>query len=108
ENSEVQVVVNRERASAFGFSTQEVGQYLSIALRGAPMREYRSGNTEVPVTVRFAGAEQFHIEDMSNLNLRRKDGTTVPLLSLVDVNVRRGASQISRQDRRTSIAIKAN
>jgi HAE1 family hydrophobic/amphiphilic exporter-1 len=108
ENSEVQVVVNRERASAFGFSTQEVGQYLSIALRGVPLREYRSGNTEVPVTVRFANAEQFHIEDMSNLNLRRPDGTTVPLLSLVDVNVRRGASQISRQDRRTSIAIKAN
>ena len=108
ENSEVQVVVNRERAAAFGFSTQEVGQYLSIALRGAPLREFRNGNTEVPVTARFAGAEQFRIEDMSNLNLRRADGSTVPLLSLVDVNVRRGASQISRQDRRTSIGIKSN
>ena len=32
---------------------------------------------------------------------------TVPLMALVDVNLRKGASQISRQDRRTSQAITA-
>lgn len=107
ENSEIQVTVNRERAATYGFSAQEVAQYIGIALRGAPLREFRRGNTEVPVTVRFAGADKFRVEDMSNLNLRRADGTTVPLLALVDVNLRKGASQISRQDRLTSQAITA-
>jgi HAE1 family hydrophobic/amphiphilic exporter-1 len=108
ENSEIQVTVNRERAALYGFSAQEVAQYIGIALRGAPLREFRRGDTEVPVNARFAGSEQFRVEDLSNLNLRRDDGTTVPLLSVVDVNLRRGASQISRTDRMTSQAIVAN
>lgn len=108
ENSEIQVVVNRERAASYGFSAQEVAQYIGIALRGAPLREFRRDDTEVPVTLRFAGAEKFHIENLSNLNLHRRDGSTVPLLSMVDVSIRKGASQISRQDRRTSQKITAS
>ncbi|MFA6987400.1 MAG: efflux RND transporter permease subunit, partial [Arenimonas sp.] len=108
ENSEIQVTVNRERAALYGFSAQEVAQYIGIALRGAPLREFRRGDAEVPVNVRFSGSDKFRVEDLSNLNLRRDDGSTVPLLSVVDVNLRRGASQISRQERLTSQAITAN
>lgn len=107
ENSELQVTVNRERAAAYGFSAQEVAQYIGIALRGSPLRDFRRGDTEVPVNVRFAGAEKFRIEDLSSLNLRRPDGSAVPLTALVDVNVRQGASQIWRQNRQTGLGIKA-
>jgi HAE1 family hydrophobic/amphiphilic exporter-1 len=107
ENSEVQVTVNREKAATYGFSAQEVAQYIGIALRGAPLREFRRGDTEVPVNIRFAGAEQFRMQDLSNLTLRRDDGSTIPLLSVVDVNVRRGSSQIGRQNRQTGLSIKA-
>jgi len=108
ENSEIQVTVDRDRAAAYGFSAQEVAQYIGIALRGAPLREFRQDDTEVPVTARFAGAEKFRVEDMSNLSLRRADGSTVPLLSMVEVKLRRGASQISRQNRSTAQGIVAS
>ena len=108
ENSEIQVTVNRERAKLYGFSAQEVAQYIGIALRGSPLREFRRGDAEVPVNVRFAGSETFRVEDLSNLNLRRPDGSAIPLLSLVDVNLRRSASQISRQDRLTAQSITAS
>lgn len=108
ENNEVAVSVDRERAAYFGFSAQEVAQYLGVALRGSPLREFRRGNTEVPVWVRFEGSEQFSIDRLSSLNLTRADGVQVPLLSLVDVKIKPGASQISRANRQTSIAIDAN
>ncbi|HOZ06553.1 MAG TPA: efflux RND transporter permease subunit, partial [Arenimonas sp.] len=108
ENSEVKVSVDRERAAYFGFSAQEVAQYLGVALRGSPLREFRQGNTEVPVWVRFEGSEEFSINRLSSLNLTRSDGVQVPLLSLVDVQIKPGASQISRADRQTSIAVDAN
>ncbi|WP_290888368.1 efflux RND transporter permease subunit [Arenimonas sp.] len=108
ENSEVQVSVNRERAASLGFSAQEVASYIGIALRGTPLREFRSGDAELPVWVRFAGSEDFRVQDMSALTLRRADGTSVPLLSVVDVNVRKGASQITRESRQTSLALEAN
>ena len=49
---------------------------------------WTDGDAELPVWVRFAGSEDFRVEDMSALTLRRADGTSVPLLSVVDVDVR--------------------
>ncbi|MFZ9935089.1 MAG: efflux RND transporter permease subunit, partial [Arenimonas sp.] len=108
ENSEIRVSVDRERAGALGFSAQDVAQYISIALRGTTLREFRKDDQEIPMWVRFAGAEQFRVEQLSGLTLRRPDGTTVPLMSVIDVEIRKGDSQIYRQDRLTSLSIKAN
>lgn len=107
-NSEVQVTVDRERAAAYGFSTSEVAQYIGIALRGTPLREFRNRDEEIPVWVRFAGAEQFRLEDLSALTLRRADGSTVPLLSVVDVKIGTSPSRISRMNRQAGLAITAN
>ncbi len=108
ETSEVAVTVNRDRAAAYGFSAQDVASYVGIALRGAPLHEFRTRGGDVPVWVRFAGAEHYRMEDLSTLTLRRKDGSSIPLLSVVDVAVRKGASQISRQNRQTTLTIQAN
>ena len=43
QNSELNVRVDRERAAAFGFSAEEVARFVSLALRGAPLREFRRG-----------------------------------------------------------------
>lgn len=108
ENSEIRVSVDRDRAGALGFSAQDVAQYISIALRGTTLREFRKDDQEIPMWVRFAGAEQFRIEELSGLTLRRPDGTTVPLMSVINVEIRKGDSEIYRQDRLTSLSIKAN
>jgi HAE1 family hydrophobic/amphiphilic exporter-1 len=108
ENSEVAVHVDRERAAALGFDATEVASYIGIALRGTPLREFRSGHNEVPVWVRFAGSEDFRLEDLAGFTLRREDGTSIPLLSLVDVDVRKSATQISRRDRQTALVIQSN
>jgi HAE1 family hydrophobic/amphiphilic exporter-1 len=108
ENSEITVSVNRERAASLGFNAQEIASYIGIALRGTPLREFRNEDSEVPVWVRFAGSEQFRVQDMATLTLRRPDGSSVPLLSVVDVKVSKGASRIGRQNRQTSLVLQAN
>src|SRR5690606_21526154 len=45
--SELVVRVDRERAAAFGFSAEQVSTFVGLALRGAQLREYRRGDTEV-------------------------------------------------------------
>jgi HAE1 family hydrophobic/amphiphilic exporter-1 len=108
ETSEVQVTVDRDRAAAYGFSAQEVAQYIGIALRGSPLREFRRGGEEVPVWVRFEGAERFSVDQLASLSLTRADGSRVPLMSMVNVEIRRGAGQINRENRRTSLTLAAN
>ncbi|HEY5612518.1 MAG TPA: efflux RND transporter permease subunit, partial [Lysobacter sp.] len=65
QNSELTVRVDRERAAAFGFSAEDVSRFVGLALRGAPLRDFRRGETEVPVWVRFAGAEKYGVEDIA-------------------------------------------
>ncbi len=108
QNSELSVRVDRERAATFGFSAQEVSQFVGLALRGAPLREFRQGDTEVPVWVRFAGAEDYGIKDISAFTVRAPDGRIVPLLAMVDVRIGEAASQIERSNRQTTLTIQAN
>jgi HAE1 family hydrophobic/amphiphilic exporter-1 len=106
-NSELTVRVDRERAAAFGFSAEDVSRFVGLALRGAPLREFRRGETEVPVWVRFAGAEKFGVEDIASFTVRAPDGRTVPLLSMVDVSVLPAANEIKRINRQTALKIVA-
>jgi HAE1 family hydrophobic/amphiphilic exporter-1 len=107
-NSELAISVDRERALGFGFSADEVARYVGIALRGTPLREFRRGETEVPVWVRFDGSEDFGIEDLSALSLRTPSGENIPLLSVVRVDVQSAATQVYRQNRQTMLNIQAN
>ncbi len=107
-NNELNVRVDRERAAAFGFSAEEVARFVGLALRGAQLRDFSRGQTEVPVWVRFAGAEEFDIADIAAFTVRSPDGRDVPLLSMVDLDTSAAATQIRRTNRQTSLVIKAN
>lgn len=107
-NSELAVHVDRDRAAAFGFTAQQVAGFVGIALRGTPLREFRRGDTEVPVWIRFAGSEHYGAEDLSSFTVRAPDGRSVPLMSMVDIAVKPAASEIQRTDRQTTLTIQAN
>ncbi len=107
QNNELTVHVNRERAAAFGFSAQEVANFVGLALRGAPLREFRQGDKELPVTVRFAGADEYSVEDLGGFTVRTTDGRSVPLLAMVDVDVVPSATEVERNDRQTTLTIQA-
>ena len=108
QNTELVVRVDRERAAAFGFGAQEVAQWVAMALRGSPLREFRRGDTEVPVTVRFAGADEYSTRDLAAFTVRSKDGRDVPLMAMVDIMPRPAASVIQRTNRQTTLTITAN
>ncbi|HET8818297.1 MAG TPA: efflux RND transporter permease subunit, partial [Xanthomonadaceae bacterium] len=107
-NTELSVRVDRDRAAAFGFSAQEVATFVGIALRGTPLREFRQGDTEVAVWMRFEGAEDFGVEDLASFMVRAPDGREVPLMSMVDVSTDAAATSIQRTDRQTTLTIMAN
>lgn len=108
QNSELSVRVDRERAASFGFSADNVSTFVGLALRGAPLREFRRGDTEVPVWVRFAGAENFGTKDIASFTVRAPDGRIVPLLAMVDVEVKAAATEIQRSNRQTTLTLQAN
>lgn len=105
---ELAVRVDRERAAAFGFSAEQVSSFVAMALRGSQLREYRRGDSEVPVWVRFEGAQQYQPSDIAGFMVRSPDGRQVPLLAMVDMAVQPTDSRIARHDRQTAVGIQAN
>ncbi|MBJ7574221.1 efflux RND transporter permease subunit [Luteimonas sp. MC1828] len=105
---ELAVRVDRERAAAFGFSAEQVSSFVAMALRGSQLREYRRGDSEVPVWVRFEGAQQYQPSDIAGFMVRSPDGRQVPLLAMVDMEVQPTDSRIARHDRQTAVGIQAN
>ncbi len=105
---EVAVRVDRERARAYGFGASDVARYVSIALRGAQLRDFRRGDTQIPTWLRFQDADAQSVQDLSDYTLRAPDGTAVPLLAMVDVQTQGAASVIARQNRQTALPIQVN
>ncbi|HRD72606.1 MAG TPA: efflux RND transporter permease subunit [Aquimonas sp.] len=108
KSREVQILVDRDRALQYGFSTQQIASYVSIALRGTPLREFRSAAGEVPVWLRFAESDDASVDDLRDLKLRAADGSMIPLMSMISLKVQAGASTITRQNRQTALPIKIN
>src|SRR3546814_1066749 len=54
QNSELSVRVDRERAAAFGFSAQEVSQFVGLALRGAPRSEEHTSELQSLMRISYA------------------------------------------------------
>jgi HAE1 family hydrophobic/amphiphilic exporter-1 len=107
-NREVSVRVDRERAAQYGFSAQEVASFIGIALRGAPLREFRGGDHEVPVWLRFQGSDTASVDSLNDYKLRKANGELIPLMALVDVKTSDIPTGIQRQNRQTALAIKIN
>ncbi|MDI1253452.1 efflux RND transporter permease subunit [Thermomonas sp.] len=106
-NSELSVRVNRERAASFGFNAQQVAQFVGMALRGTSLRAFHRGEVEIPVNVRFAGAEHFGAADLESFTVRAADGRSVPLLAMVDVSVKPSSTTIQRMNRQTMLKVEA-
>jgi len=106
-NTELKVQVNRERAAAYGFSAQDVAQFVGMALRGSSLRDFHREDVEIPVNVRFAGSDTYSVEDLSTFMVRAPNGTDVPLLAMVDVNTSPASTQIQRQSRQTMLQVQA-
>ncbi len=106
EQQEIQVRVDRERAASLGFEPSQIARLIQVAMRGTPLREFRQGDTEVPVWLRFKDAQKLSLDDLKEIRLTRPDGASIPLSAVVDIDMAPEATLISRQDRSTNRSIR--
>ena len=58
--------------------------------------------------LRFADAEETRISDLSGFMLRSAAGEQIPLMTLIDADLRPSATQVTRVDRQTMLELKAD
>ncbi len=102
---EVSLEVDRQRASKFGLTVEEIAQTVSIGLRGTNLREFRSADGEIPIRLLFENADKTSIEKLKSLLVQREDGEKIPLYSLVDLEQKDVPVSIARNNRKTSVTV---
>ncbi len=107
DQPEVRIEIDRAKAASLGFSAQQIATLVQVAMRGTPLREFRTNDTEVPMWLRFKDSEKISLDTLKQVRLTKPDGTSVPLDTVVNVVNAPGPVAIGRENSRTAVTIRA-
>ncbi|MDT7855047.1 efflux RND transporter permease subunit [Rubrivirga sp. S365] len=92
---EYRVEIDRERAAAFGLSTQQVAFAVRGAINGIEASQYRDGKDEYDVTVRLREADRENLRQLESLTVLA-EGRQVPLVSVAQIVPASGLGSVTR------------
>ena len=105
---EVQVIVNRDRASQLGLTTQDIALTVAGAMRGDRLPELRTSERELTMRLAFRESDRQSVEDLARLPVMLPDGSRTDLGAVADFVVMPSDREIKRVNRLTTAMINAN
>jgi HAE1 family hydrophobic/amphiphilic exporter-1 len=105
---EVQVVVNRDRASQLGLTTQDIALTIAGAMRGDRLPELRTSERELTMRLAFRESDRQSVEDLARLPVMLPDGSRTELGAVAEFFVGPSDREIQRVNRLTTVMINAN
>ncbi len=105
---ELRIVPDRARAADLGIPIEQVANTLSALVGGVRVGKYSTGGRRIDVRLRLLASQRSRPEDIARLKVRARDGTLVPLSTLVSTEERPALQAINRKDRERAISIFAN
>ncbi len=103
---ELQVRIDRERASALGLNAYTVASYLRTAIAGATATTYKVNGEEYDVVVSLEKNEK-GIPGLGQLLIPTPFGSQVPLSEVAELQVVEGPVTITREDQERVVSISA-
>lgn len=85
-------------AEAIGLSIREIAKQVKQAFFGQEVQRLPKIGGDIRVKVRYSQNERESIDTLQTLKIRTKDGRSIPLMSVVDVELRSGIQRIIRKD----------
>lgn len=105
---EAKVVINREKASAYGITTAAIANALNTAISGTTATQYKVDGTEIDVVLRYDTNELNYLTDIGNLTVTSAYGGEVPLQDIATVQMSESATAINRENQKNYITISAS
>ena len=105
---EVQITVDREKASRMGLTLAEIGLAVRTAIEGDVPTKYKEGETEYDLRVVLNRQDRMRAGDVGSITLLNRRGEAVLLSQVADVQYGKGPSEIQRKDRQRQVTIAAN
>lgn len=105
EDWEVRVRVDRDKARLYGLSSQQVADVVAGAMRGVPLRPYRTSTGEVELVLVFRLQDRLDLDALRSLPIITPDGARVTLSTLAELSIGDVPGMIYREDRLSALSI---
>ncbi len=102
---EVRVVVDRQQAKLAGLSTQAIGATVQAAIHGRKAGEYRVGDDEYDVTVKFPEWFRRDVSFVEGMVFTNAMGQSIPFSSVARLEYGVGPGTIKRIDRKRTVTV---
>jgi multidrug efflux pump len=104
---ELSVRIDREKAALLGLNTSKVANTIRTAINGTEASQYRIGQDEYDITVRFNEDYRNHYTDLLDLTIH-DEGRHYPLANFAGIDLTSGLSTINHVDGERVITITAD
>lgn len=105
---ELNIQLDREQAQKLGISTRDVSSGIAAAMRGSNVgRFYTEDGREIDIEARLMEEDRESLDELSRLRFKSESGTEVPLETISSLSFRDSSYSIRRDNRKTSMRIKA-
>jgi HAE1 family hydrophobic/amphiphilic exporter-1 len=105
---EMQVVVDRERASDLGIPVGTIADTLRILVGGMPISKFRDGDEQYDVWLRAEASERSSTSDLYQLKIPSTTSGLVDLSSIARLVDERGPTEIERLSRERIVTVVGN
>jgi HAE1 family hydrophobic/amphiphilic exporter-1 len=102
---EMRVKVDREKARLYGLSSQQVAEVVAGAMRGSPLRPFRTSSGEVEMILELRREDRTDIDALRQLPLVTATGQRIALDAVAELSIGDVPGDIRREDRRTALKI---
>lgn len=104
---EVRVIVDRQQAWKTGLNTAFIGITVQAAIEGRKAGDYREGDEEYDVVVRFPAVFREDLSNIGSMNLINLRGEAVPFSTVAKIEQGAGLGSVKRIDRKRTVTVSA-
>lgn len=108
EKPELQVLVDRDKASSLGLNVSDVGTTVETLFSGKEATKYRERGKEYEIFVRLQEEDRMKLSDLENAFVTNPLGKQVRLTNIARVEERLGPVKIERKNQQRIIKVMAN
>ncbi|MFP4557330.1 MAG: efflux RND transporter permease subunit [Bacteroidales bacterium] len=105
--TEVQVKIDRLKASSMGLNTAMIGMQVRESIYGAEAGGLKEEGDEFTIIIRYESEFRNDIEQLKNIRLTNLMGQQVPLGNVADITLGTGALQIDRHSQERIVKVMA-
>jgi multidrug efflux pump subunit AcrB len=110
DQTEYQFEINKEKAMLYGVTPQQIAYTMNMALSDSPITNLYDENAveQIGLVLTLAEKEKSTISDISQLKVKSKQGTMIPIADLVEIKETIAAKSIYRKNQKRVVYVLAD